>query len=390
MPNPSVVTALARSFLAGEQSVDQIVARAAHTLGRDWRWLRAAAQRYVSATPQGTRPRLRDVVEFLRSDRALRRAGRGLQIAHWIAGPQLMQPAPVAADWPIPPIESAGDLAMWLQLTTSDLDWFADLRALGYKQTEPKLRHYHYRVLYKRSGAIRLIEAPKPRLKEMQRRILSQILEKIPAHPAVHGFLKNRSIRTFAAPHTGRSVVLRMDLRDFFPSFTGARIQTFFRMAGYPESVADLLGGICTNCAPRDAWAAAAHEVDRRELHDARLLYGRPHPAARRAHLARARQPVLLPHRLPSGRLGQGCRRRIHPLCRRSRLLRRRRLRAPGGALFRARCRSVARRRLRRSSPEDPRDAAWCPPASRRPGHEHAPQHPPRRLRSPEGDPDEL
>ena len=277
MPNPSVVTALARSFLAGEHSVDQIVARAAHTLGRDWRWLRAAAQRYVSATPQGTRPRLRDVVEFLRSDRALRRAGRGLQIAHWIAGPQLMQPAPVAADWPIPPIESAGDLAMWLQLTTSDLDWFADLRALGYKQTEPKLRHYHYRVLYKRSGAIRLIEAPKPRLKEMQRRILSQILEKIPAHPAVHGFLKNRSIRTFAAPHTGRPVVLRMDLRDFFPSFTGARIQTFFRMAGYPESVADLLGGICTNCAPRDAWAAAAHEVDRRELHDARLLYGRPH-----------------------------------------------------------------------------------------------------------------
>ena len=43
---------------------------------------------------------------------------------------------------------------------------------------------------------------------------------------------------------TGQRVVLSMDLRDFFPSISGARIQTFFRMVGYPESVADLLGGI--------------------------------------------------------------------------------------------------------------------------------------------------
>ena len=42
-----------------------------------------------------------------------------------------------------------------------------------------------------------------------------------------------------------------MDLRDFFPSFSGARIQAFFRTAGYPEHVADLLGGICTNAVPR-------------------------------------------------------------------------------------------------------------------------------------------
>ena len=45
-------------------------------------------------------------------------------------------------------------------------------------------------------------------------------------------------------PHLGRRIVLKMDLQDFFPSITGARIQTVFRTMGYPESVADLLGGI--------------------------------------------------------------------------------------------------------------------------------------------------
>ena len=102
----------------------------------------------------------------------------------------------------------------------------------------------------KAKTAMRLIEAPKERLKIMQRKILARILEKIPTHPAVHGFVQGRSIKTFAEPHAGKHVVLRMDLKDFFPTLGRAQIQTFFRTAGYPERVADLLGGLCTNSAP--------------------------------------------------------------------------------------------------------------------------------------------
>ncbi len=87
--------------------------------------------------------------------------------------------------------------------------------------------------------------------------------------PAVHGFVKGRSIKTFVAPHVGQRVVLKMDLQDFFPSISGARIQAFFRTAGYPEAVADLLGGICTNATPQDIWDGAAWDV--------RSLYVRPH-----------------------------------------------------------------------------------------------------------------
>jgi retron-type reverse transcriptase len=111
-------------------------------------------------------------------------------------------------------------------------------------------------VIAKPSGDSRLIEAPKDRLKQLQRKILVGILEQIPPHPAVHGFLKGHSIRTFVAPHVGKGVVLKMDLEDFFPSISGARVQALFRTMGYPESVADLLGGICTTVAPYDVWKA--------------------------------------------------------------------------------------------------------------------------------------
>ncbi len=68
-----------------------------------------------------------------------------------------------------------------------------------------------------------------------------------------------------------------MDLRDFFPSISGPRIQALFRTMGYPETVADLLGGICTNSTPRDIWRGATLDVPPAQLREARALYARPH-----------------------------------------------------------------------------------------------------------------
>lgn len=192
-----------------------------------------------------------------------------------------MQPVAAAKNWGVPPIESVGALAEWLGLTRSELEWFADLKSLGYKDATAVLRHYNYRVLAKLPGSIRLIESPKPRLKVLQRQILSRILEKVPPHADVHGFVKQRSIKTFAAPHAGRRVVLRMDLRDFFPSFVASRVQAFFRTMGYPESVADLLGGLCTTATPRDIWTRPAFGEDPLHLWETRAevraFYSRRH-----------------------------------------------------------------------------------------------------------------
>ncbi|HLY19166.1 MAG TPA: reverse transcriptase family protein [Bryobacteraceae bacterium] len=281
MPNPTLLRVLAGSLLAGEPTVEQIVERCSRTLGRRWRWLRRLAGRFVAAFAGQARPRRRDVIRFLAHDRGFQRACAKypdqLRIERWVGEPAGMQPMAAAAGWDIPAIESTGALAQWLQLEPGELDWFADLKALGYKRANQRLRHYRYRILPKQSGNVRLIEAPKPRLKQLQRRILTGILDKIPSHPAAQGFLKGRSIRTFVAPHVGQRVVLRMDLQDYFPSIAGARIQACFRTLGYPETVADMLGGICTNATPRDVWKAAGSGIDPSQLRDAWALYARPH-----------------------------------------------------------------------------------------------------------------
>jgi RNA-directed DNA polymerase len=279
MSSRSLVNVLARSFLAGETAVEPIVARGARTLGRHWRWLRPLARRYVASIAGRIRPRHRDVVQFLRHDPGFERAlsKHKLSVVDWLAEPPRMQPVPAAHAWEVPAIESAGALADWLGITVTELLWFADLKQLARKTSLEQLRHYHYRGLAKKSGHIRLIEAPKTRLREAQRRILAGILEKIPPHPAAHGFRKGRSIKTFVTPHVGRRVVLRMDLQDFFPTFTAARIQALFRTAGYPDAVADLLAGFCTNATPRDTWRHLACDVDRSLIREARALYAQRH-----------------------------------------------------------------------------------------------------------------
>jgi hypothetical protein len=67
-------------------------------------------------------------------------------------------------------------------------------------------------------------------------------------------------VRTYAAPHAGRGIVLRFDLRDFFPSIRASRAHALFRTAGYPVLVARLLTGLCTNAAPADIRSAAPQD----------------------------------------------------------------------------------------------------------------------------------
>ncbi|HEY5312215.1 MAG TPA: reverse transcriptase family protein, partial [Pirellulales bacterium] len=141
------------------------------------------------------------------------------------------------------------------------LDWFADRQGRERGLPAGPLRHYHYRWVPKRAGGVRLIEIPKSRLRAIQRRVLHGILENIPPHDAAHGFRRGRSIRTFVAPHVGQRVVLRMDLQDFFMTIAAGRVCALFRITGYPEAVAALLAGLCTNSLPADAWEDEAYQL---------------------------------------------------------------------------------------------------------------------------------
>ncbi len=175
---------------------------------------------------------------------------------------RLPQP-PWLAALGLPDLPSVGALAAWLGEPVGALDWFADRWRVAGDAASP-LQHYHYRWVPKRgrSGGMRLIEIPKARLRRLQRHILRGILDRVPPHPAAHGFRRGHSCVTHAALHAGRDVVIRMDLQDFFAGIAAARIHALFETLGYPAAVAGILARVCVNRAPRavlnDRQAAAA------------------------------------------------------------------------------------------------------------------------------------
>ena len=64
----------------------------------------------------------------------------------------------------------------------------------------------------------RWIEAPKPFLKLVQRRLLDRLLYEVPPHSAAHGFYPELSIVTNAQTHVRSDWVISFDLKDFFPT----------------------------------------------------------------------------------------------------------------------------------------------------------------------------
>jgi RNA-directed DNA polymerase len=164
--------------------------------------------------------------------------------------PPKFAPSPRFAELDVPRITTLGDLALWLRLPVEQLDWFVDDMRQHGKTAIPILQHYSYAFVAKASGPPRLIEAPKPRLKTMQRRILHGILDKLPAHDAAHGFVAGRSCLTSAAVHASEAVLITVDLKDFFTTTRLSRVHAMFRALGYPWSVARALTAICSTMTP--------------------------------------------------------------------------------------------------------------------------------------------
>lgn len=145
----------------------------------------------------------------------------------------------------LPKLASAGELAGALGLAMPRLRW------LVFHREVDSGTHYHRWHVPKRDGGLRLISAPKRELKAAQRWIARNITEHLPIHGAAHGFVAGRSTVSNAAVHAGARVVIKLDLKDFYPTITQPRVKGLFRKAGYGEQVATVLSMLCTE-APRE------------------------------------------------------------------------------------------------------------------------------------------
>ncbi|MEW8085885.1 MAG: retron Ec67 family RNA-directed DNA polymerase/endonuclease [Candidatus Thiodiazotropha endolucinida] len=135
----------------------------------------------------------------------------------------------------------------FLKKTTSVSD-FATL--LGYKPktlayilyAKPIASRYTDIEINKKNGGTRTISIPDDRLKLVQRRLSSLLLDCVDEifmstelHDGTrrpdriaHGFKRNRSIITNARQHKNKRYVFNLDLKDFFPSINFGRIRGFF------------------------------------------------------------------------------------------------------------------------------------------------------------------
>lgn len=105
-----------------------------------------------------------------------------------------------------------------------------------------------YREAYipKRQGGARRLLIPVPELRRVQQILLHRLLARLRTHPAATGFEPGMSIVENAAPHVGRAVVIRLDIRDFFSQTGVERVDHYFRRVGWNAECAALLTRLTT------------------------------------------------------------------------------------------------------------------------------------------------
>lgn len=150
----------------------------------------------------------------------------------------------------LPVLFGPSDLAFHLGISLRQLHWLAYAREGRYRAKE----------MPKASGGTRLLHVPAPKLKTVQRWIASRILLKSRPHRFAAAFYPGSTLARGASPHVGRQVVARLDLRDFFPSITFARVRRIFTGLGYTYDVARLLANLCCHegCLPQGAPSSPA------------------------------------------------------------------------------------------------------------------------------------
>ncbi len=268
---------MAFAICAGAWTRRSAIERVKQAVSLRERWLSRAVGRVVASMDRPGDPAV--VEERLLADPKFVEAGLSAsRVLRWY------QPEPRAVPrWPVPLLHTPGDVAQWLGLSPGELGWFADTRRILVHARSPALQHYRHQWVPKQSGGWRLLEAPLARLKALQRRVLHEILDRVPPHAAATAFVKGGSALVHASRHAGTPLVLRLDLEDFFPSTRASRVLRVFTGMGYPRTVARLLAGLCTHVMPDTVLAPplrpeelGPYRRQRARLRDAHLPQGAP------------------------------------------------------------------------------------------------------------------
>ncbi|QNO17679.1 retron St85 family RNA-directed DNA polymerase [Caproicibacterium amylolyticum] len=104
---------------------------------------------------------------------------------------------------------------------------------------------YRHFTIKKANGKDRSIDEPLPDLKFVQQWILSNILENVPVSTYAKAFIKKRGVKENARFHRAQTVVVTMDIKDFFPSINLQQIVNIFCTLGYSNDVSNFIAHLC-------------------------------------------------------------------------------------------------------------------------------------------------
>ncbi|CEG57295.1 reverse transcriptase domain-containing protein [Legionella fallonii] len=133
--------------------------------------------------------------------------------------------------------------------TVKDLSHFLGmnykkLSSLIYPNTN---RLYVTFIIPKKSGEDRTIDAPKPILKAIQRKLSIEFNKIYNPRKNTHGFICGKSIVTNANQHINKRYIFNIDFKDFFHSIHFGRIRNLFMsdLFAFTYEVATVLAHIC-------------------------------------------------------------------------------------------------------------------------------------------------
>jgi hypothetical protein len=107
-------------------------------------------------------------------------------------------------------------------------------------------RFYREKPIPKPDGTVRVLWIPSGCLREVQDLIKCHIFQRVRFRQYVHGGVKGKSAKTFARQHTGRDILLGLDIKNCFPSIGLGRIRAAFQTLGFSGEALGLLVKLTT------------------------------------------------------------------------------------------------------------------------------------------------
>lgn len=140
----------------------------------------------------------------------------------------------------LPVIENAEGLSQFLDKSIQQIKWFA-----YHRKTANTLTYTDFNIP-KKTGGYRHLSKPNKVLMVIQRKIQREILNSIKFPDYVTGFVKKRNNYQNARTHTKGSIIVNIDIKNYFSSIRFYQVRSVFHNLGYSGEIATVLALLTT------------------------------------------------------------------------------------------------------------------------------------------------